>query len=347
MAVALAALNASSSTADAATVGPSYVPMAVTSEQYQWVPALDPSWPCVSEDDQLQWAAGGSLAPGEPLTFTPLFPDCNNSRAIVVSASWDASSGARLELSSVVPGASRVQSGVAPGVLVRATKTSPASSRLCMFPFFSYSDWQRASFTVVNVGTATAYTANLTGYDANDWEMNYYDACQNVDADRDGWSDSIEHGMENLTVNEDRLMLMGSDYLRGVGTPGADNEYDFFPPDLDDDGAVTQADVDRVSAHLGQGTGVPISLVTPNPGANNFLLQKGAWRRFDLDGDVGDHARRPAGPRPRGVSGPRTERDPADDRHHLPQRAGGSRDLGLHHDGGFRAGRHRQGRVHG
>jgi hypothetical protein len=260
-------------------------PIVVTAEAYRWTPEFDPSWPCLSEDDRLDWAASGSLAVGESFTFTPRYPDCANSRAIVVTVGWDASAGAAIEVTAVVPGAPRPQSAIRPGVLLSGTPLRTGAARLCMFPYFTPSEWERVSVTVRNVGVASADSVAVSGYDANDWELFYYDACQRVDADGDGWSDSIEHGMENLSANEDEWALMGSDYLRGVGDTVSDDEFDFVPPDFDDDGLITLADVARISARLGAGTGVPVSSITPNPGANTFYAQRGAWRRFDLDGD--------------------------------------------------------------
>jgi hypothetical protein len=237
----------------------------------------------VSEDDRLDWAASGSLAVGASYTFTPRYPDCANSRAIVVTVSWD--TGATIVISATVPGDTRLQSRISPGVVVSGTALRAGTARLCLFPYIGVTNWQSTSVTITNTGTVAADLISVSGHDANDWEIFYYDACQAVDADRDGWSDSVEHSMENLTMNEDGLALMGTDYLRGSGTALPDDEFDFVPPDFDDDGLVTASDLMRVGAHLGEGTGVTASAITPNAGADNFHLQKGGWRRFDLDGD--------------------------------------------------------------
>lgn len=56
-----------------------------------------------------------------------------------------------------------------------------------------------------------------------------------------------------------------------------------YPPDVNDDGAVDQADVDKVASFVGEGTGVSLDLIDSEPGPNFVYAQVGPWRRHDLD----------------------------------------------------------------
>jgi len=85
----------------ASTGGDVYTPMSLVQESYDFRVAAESS--CLGEDDELEWTATGSLAPGESFSFTPAYPACNaHPAAITVVSSWN--DGA-LELSSTVPDA--------------------------------------------------------------------------------------------------------------------------------------------------------------------------------------------------------------------------------------------------
>jgi hypothetical protein len=248
---------------------------------------------CLGVDDQLKWEVNGSLHPGESFTFTPERPLCRASENPYLNAkvTWDAS---QLRLSSVAPAISNTSSDdeqlgkpiVAPMLDREASLcmfTSPMSQSEPVIPY---------SFTVTNTGTQTANVVRMSGETTNGWPFYFYRRCFKADADGDGWSDSVEQVMSVLTYHGCGGVLdpydacMGSNYLRSVGTDAADDQVDFYPPDLNDDNRVDQSDVDRVSAYLNQGTGYSIDMISPNPGDPNYLYKQAAgWRRADLNGD--------------------------------------------------------------
>jgi hypothetical protein len=266
------------------TVSPG--PLSLSSESYffRW----DATKSCVGEDDTLDWSAAGSLAPGQSWSFTPRYPDCKDARAVMVRLAAD--SGAVLRISTVVPAPDGVSNNPGQaGTAVTAT-TVHGAAQLCMFPNTSFTEPRGYTITVTNAGTTGASNVTVTGKDYNDWAYFYYNACLTADADGDGWSDSYEHAMAQLIYPSgnylDGALPAGSDYLRSCGTATANDEFDFWPPDLDDDGVVTQADVDLVTANLGQGNGIPWSQISPSSGIPQYFYNHvGAWNRFDLNAD--------------------------------------------------------------
>ena len=113
---------------------------------------------------------------------------------------------------------------------------------------------------------------NLTGYDVTgpgwNWVTpNFGPFCNRADGDGDGWNDTLEQGIADLTepavVNStDTTDVLGVDYLAGQSlTTTTNDEVDSYPPDVNDDGNVTQADVQAISAWVGRGTGVPLAHV--------------------------------------------------------------------------------------
>lgn len=262
-------------------------PLSVITERYvfQW----DASKACVGEDDSLRWTASGYLAPGQSFTFTPQYPECNDPRAVMIMLT-SSDPTAQLVLSTVVPendglANNQTQKGKSIAVTPVAGK-----ARLCMFPNTSFTPPANYTITVVNTGTTTATGLMVAGKDLNDWQAFYWNDCLGADADRDGWSDSYEHSMAQLVYPTGSYssgeLPAGSDYLQACGTPAPDDEFDTWPPDLDDDGAVTQADVGLLLPHLGEGNGVPWSAITPNPNVpESFWNHVGTWNRFDLNAD--------------------------------------------------------------
>lgn len=260
-------------------------PLGLVEERYffRW----DASKACVSEDDTLDWSAAGALAPGASFTFTPRYPDCENARAVMVKLA--AGAGASLRLATVVPADDGLSNELGQRGTPLVTETVGGTARLCMFPNTTFTAPAGYTITVTNLGTTTA-DVSLTGKDYNDWLYFYWRECLETDADGDGWSDSYEHAMAQLvypTGNfNDGALPAGTDYLRACGTAAAYDEFDAWPPDLDDDGAVTPADADLLAAHLGEGNGVPWASISPNPGRPEFFWNHvGGWNRFDLDAD--------------------------------------------------------------
>jgi hypothetical protein len=163
-------------------------------------------------------------------------------------------------------------------------------AELCMFPATNFTAPTGYTITVTNVSTTTASTVSITGKDYNNWSYFYWNECLAADADHDGWSDSYEHAMAQLTYPTGNYLYgwlpAGSDYLRSCGTATPNDEFDFWPPDLDDDGVVTQADVDLLTPHVGEGNGIPWSQMSPNSGTPAYFnSHTGAWNRFDLNAD--------------------------------------------------------------
>lgn len=243
---------------------------------------------CVTEDSIASWGASGSLNPGETFSYTTPNGDCSNQRAIrvIVSSGQRDPSSSWVELSTVIPGAVGYYGA---GTKIYATTHDDSSAELCMFPSFPYLAFggspQTYSFTLKNISNKTINHITITGKDNNDWTPSYVQECFRSDADNDGFSDAIEHSMWLLT-NGDPSMS-GSDYVKSCGTTAADDEYDFNPADFNDDGKVDSTDVDRITARLGEGSGVPLRSITDQyPDApNGFHTQSRSWRRFDLDTD--------------------------------------------------------------
>jgi hypothetical protein len=258
-------------------------PLAVTSESYtfQW----DASKLCIGEDDHFTWTASGALGPGGTFVYTPRYPDCQTARAVVV----EVRSSATLRVSTVVPVGDELSNDATQAGKTIAATTRGGVARLCMFPNPSFSAPASYRITVENLGATSAGDVAVTGRDFNDWLVFYWNDCLGADADGDGWSDSVEHAMAQLvypTGNYNSGALpAGTDYLRACGTAAADDEFDAWPPDFDDDGRVTDADVARVAAHVGEGNGIPWANITPDSGPDGYWSHVGAWNRFDLDGD--------------------------------------------------------------
>jgi hypothetical protein len=257
-------------------------PLGVIGERYYW--RWDATKNCVSEDDTLDWSAAGSLAPGQSFSFTPRYPDCNDPRAVMGKVT--ASSGANLQLSTVVPASDRYSADPSQAGKPIVASMSGGVARICMFPDTSFKPNAGYTITVTNLGTTAVNDVTVTGKDYNDWPMFYWNECLGADADGDGWSDSYEHTMAQLVASANDFVGKGTNYLASCGTSQPNDEFDFWPPDFDDDGVVTQADVDLLTSHLGEGNGVPWASISPNstdPGY--FWNHVGAWNRFDLTGD--------------------------------------------------------------
>jgi hypothetical protein len=246
---------------------------------------------CLGEDDALEWQATEALKPGESFSYTPQVPACDaHPAAISVVLSWE---GSASELSSVVPDNDFASwDPTQQGKRIVAPRIG-TTAQLCMFPAYDASN-EYYTITVTNVGSTTAYNVLLQGRSDNDWSINYYARCMNADADGDGWNDSLEHSMANLLYPLGYIdgvfqpyLLWGSNYLKArAETSRPDDEIDSYPPDLNDDGVVDANDVAIIESYLGQGNGIPLEDISPNPSdpewfhANHF-----PWRRYDLDGD--------------------------------------------------------------
>ncbi len=265
--------------------------MTLTSETYQ---LNHPGTNCLGVDDSLHWAAAGSLQPGEEYTFTPSHLSCRGEvPGITTKLTWDSSN---LELSSVVPYPDYTsEDPEQQGKTIVAPHVGNTAA-LCMFPDAPDSTTTyNYTIRVRNVGTTTATNIHVDG-DWNDgWEIFYYHRCINADADHDGFNDSLEHLTSELTYHTDYppnggyqryTHYIGSNYLRTAGSDTQNDQVDFYPPDFNDDNRVDSTDVASVSAHLGEGNGVSMSLIGANPQdpyyfGNQFLV----WRRYDLNGD--------------------------------------------------------------
>ena len=260
-------------------------PLALISENYSF--RWDATKGCVGEDDHLDWTAQGTLAPGHSFSFTPQYPDCGTSRAVMFHVASEA--GSSLRLRTVVPRYDGISNDPAQEGMEIVARSVNGAAHLCMFPNTGFSAPAGYTVTLTNEGTTSA-SVTLTGSDENDWPYYYWSQCLAADADHDGWSDSLEHAMAQLvypTGNHVTGSLpAGTNYLRACGTPGANDEFDTWPPDLDDDGVVTQADVDLLAAHLGEGNGIAWSLISPNHDVPEaYWNHVGAWNRFDLNAD--------------------------------------------------------------
>lgn len=260
--------------------------LTVNYERYFFQPAYDES--CLGEDDALRWQATGSLAPGESYTYTPRAPGCRSHAAVVaVVLSWE---GSELELSSTVPDndfASRDTNQQGQQIVAPVIGNT---AQLCMFPFYSLQEGAYA-ITVTNVGHSVASNVVLEGLNENDWLIFYYPLCLNADADHDLWNDSLEHSMANLVYHSDGgidapFNLWGTNYLKvNSDTVVPYDEVDTYPPDINDDNFVGLADVSAITGHLGEGNGIPLESISPNPSPEFYYNNTRSWRRYDLDGD--------------------------------------------------------------
>lgn len=264
------------------------IPMALDHEDYYFRIAGEDT--CLGEDDELDWVASGSLAPGESFSFTPQKGSCSSHpAAISVVANW---SNGFLELSSTVPDADYSswdeeqygRSIIAPVI--------GQTAQLCMFPEFS-GDGIHYTVTVTNISAETVDGIELHGRHENDWIVFYYPRCFRADADADGWNDSLEHTMANLVYPNGYVdgiyqpdILWGSNYLRARAvTAQVDDEIDSYPADINDDGWVDEIDQATVESHLGEGNGIPLEDISPNSNENSYHANALTWRRYDLDGD--------------------------------------------------------------
>ena len=218
---------------------PTYAPMSLSQESYYFrVPDENT---CLGEDDELEWRASGSLAPGESFSFTPLYAGCkSHPAAITVVSSW---SEGTLELTSTVPDTDYASWDADQlGRFIQAPQVGNFA-QLCMFPAYS-SDGVNYTITLTNNSPDTVHDIALHGRHENDWSIFFYPRCLNADADGDGWNDSLEHSMANLVYPNGYIngvfqpdILWGSNYLRDKAlTPFTDDEIDSYPPDFNDDG---------------------------------------------------------------------------------------------------------------
>jgi hypothetical protein len=161
-----------------------------------------------------------------------------------------------------------------------------------MFPSFN-SDGASYTVTLTNISSETVHGIVLNGRHENDWSIFYYPRCLFADADADGWNDSLEHSMANLLYPNGYIdgvfqpdLLWGSNYLRGQARTAVSlDEIDSMPPDLDDNGQIDSEDLRILSEHLGEGNGIALEAISPNPGEAWFHNNTLPWRRYDLDGD--------------------------------------------------------------
>lgn len=274
-----------------------FVPMAMDYEDYFFRVTGEDG--CLGEDDRLEWAASGSLAPGESFGFEPQMAGCkNHTAAITIVATW--SSGA-LELRSQVPDADLASLDAdQAGQTIRAPLVDQRA-QLCMFPHYN-SDGVVYEVTLTNNSSETVHDIQLDGKSENDWAIHFYPRCINADADNDGWNDSLEHSMTSLLYRNNYIdgvfqpdILWGSNYLRDrPQTSDSLDEIDSFPPDFNDDGRVDDLDLQIFQDWSGQGNGIPLEDISPNPGALWYHNNTLPWRRYDLDGDgfVDDEDRR-------------------------------------------------------
>lgn len=270
--------------------GSTATPMALEYENYNFR-NLSRDNSCLGEDDHLLWKAVGTLAPGESFSFTPQYPACNGHPAVIsVVANW---SGGPLELSSNAPDTDYASwdNGQMGKHIVAPVVNQGA--QLCMFPAYN-GDGRNYTIILTNTGSQSVSNIVLEGRGENDWPYYYYERCIHADADGDGWNDSFEHTMANLVYPNGYIdgeyqpyVLWGSNYLRGrPATNVADDEIDAYPPDFNDDGVVDQVDREQFLAWFGQGNGLPLAFISPNPGdVEWFHNNTFPWRRYDLDGD--------------------------------------------------------------
>lgn len=247
-------------------------------------------------DDFMNWKVTGDLAPGASYTYTPRWPTSWASELPAATADLTWSGSTTLTMTTVVPQNNQV-SGIDPSVdHVGDRITAPVyanSAQLCLFmtggpstPTWNY------PITITNTGSQPATGVSFTGQESNGYTANYARFCNRADADSDGWNDTLEQGLLDLSypgagTSSDRLGVLGSDYLGSAArTTSPNDEVDASPVDLNDDGAVTSADVAIIQSWVGQGTGVPFDRIDYSAvSANTYSKQSGLWRRYDLDGD--------------------------------------------------------------
>lgn len=247
-------------------------------------------------DDFMNWTVTGQIAPGDSYTYTPRWPISSASEVPDMSASLRWSGATTLRMTTVVPMNDQVSAADPSVDHTGQTITAPvigSTAALCMFfvpsnsvPTFNY------ALTITNVGTAAATSVSLTGQESNGYTSNFGPFCNRADADGDGWNDTLEEGTVDLTApssgtTAQKLNVLGVDYLGNKSaTSTVNDEVDSYPPDVNDDGIVDQADVDEITSWVGQGTGVPQSRVDySGVGPNRYQVQTGLWRRYDLNGD--------------------------------------------------------------
>lgn len=266
----------------------SEAPLSLVSESYYFRVSGENS--CVGEDDQLAWSAAGSLEPGESFSYTPQVPGCiNHLAAISVMATWDAGD---LVLSSHAPDADLASLDAEQAGRYIEAPVVGTGAQLCMFPAYNHADVYY-TVTLKNNSSETVHGIQVTGKSRNDWGIHYYQNCMNADADGDGWNDSLEHSMSNLLMPNNYIdgvfqpdILWGSNYLRSSArTLEFDDEIDSYPPDFNDDGIVDDVDLQTLYMWMGQGNGIPLENIDPNPGATGYHANALPWRRYDLDGN--------------------------------------------------------------
>lgn len=223
-------------------------------------------------DDFMNWTVTGSIAPGDSYTYTPRWPISPASEVPDISAALRWSGATTLRMTSTVPMNDQATAADPRVDHIGQAVVAPvigSAAALCLFfvpsssvPSFNY------SITITNVGAATATSVALTGQESNGYTANFGKFCNRAHADADGWNDTVEEGITDLTApaadtSMSRFGVLGVDYLGARSSTGtAQDEVDSYPPDVNDDGAVTPADVDQISSWIGQGTGVPFSRST-------------------------------------------------------------------------------------
>jgi hypothetical protein len=269
--------------------------MTVQSEKLQQpYPWQDPRY--FGVDDFMDWIVTGQIAPGDSYTYVPRWPISSASEVPAISANLRWSGATTLRMTSAVPMNDQVSAADPRVDHTGQAITAPvvgSTAALCMFfvPNSAVATFNYA-VTITNVGSDAATSVNLTGQESNGYTSNFGPFCNRADADADGWNDTLEEGISDLTApatgtSEEKFGVLGADYLQQRSVTNATNdEVDSFPPDVNDDGTVDRADVDAISGWVGQGTGVPFSRVDyTGVGPNRFQAQSGLWRRYDLNGD--------------------------------------------------------------
>jgi hypothetical protein len=244
----------------------------------------------------MTWQVTGQIAPGDSYTFTPQWPTSWASEIPAATAYLGWSGSTTLTMTTVVP-QNNVISGADPSVdHIGQQVSAPAhlnTAELCLFtngdsttPSWNY------TIKITNTGTQTATGVLFSGQESNGYTSNYSHFCNRADADADGWNDTLEQGILDLSYpaageNTSRFGVLGSDYLASRSrTATVNDEVDSSPVDVDDNGVVDAADVAIVQSWVGQGTGVPFDRVDYTAtGASTVANQIGLWRRYDLDGD--------------------------------------------------------------
>lgn len=247
-------------------------------------------------DDYMSWSVTGQIAPGDSYTYVPRWPISPASEIPDMSADLRWNGSTTLRMVSAVPLSDQVtyvEPGVDHGGQMITAPVVANTSALCMFfaPRLASAAFNYA-ITVTNTGPVTASAVTLSGQESNGYTDNYAPFCNHADADADGWNDTLEQGIYDLTepgtsTPSSQLDTLGVDYLAARSTDSTPNdEVDSYPPDVNDDGRVDEADIADIQAWVGTGTGVPFSRVDyTGVGPNRYQLQSGLWRRYDLNGD--------------------------------------------------------------